>query len=89
MATIEVTATSQYSYSVTIKDTQITTHQVSVQPEYAQQLTNGDVSTQDLVVASIKFLLDHESNTSILRSFDLRVIERYFPDYTKQLIHYI
>lgn len=89
MATIEVTETSQNSYSVTIKDIQITTHQVSVQPEYAQQLTNGDVSTQDLVMASMRFLLDHESNTSILRSFDLRVIERYFPDYTEQLKRYI
>ena len=89
MATIEVTETSQYSFSVTIKGTHTTIHQVSVQPEYAQQLTAGCINPKQLVMASIQYLLDRESNTSILRSFDLRVIERYFPDYTQQLKHYI
>lgn len=89
MATIEVTETSQYSFMVSIQSTHTTTHQVIVQPEYAQQLTDGRISPKELVKASIKFLLDREPNTSILRSFDLRVIERYFPDYMEQLKHYI
>jgi len=42
-----------------------------------------------LVTASFQFLLDRESNTSILRSFDLSVIERYFPEYPKAINRYL
>jgi len=34
-----------------------------------------------LVEKSFEFLLDRESNTSILRSFELPVIGQYFPEY--------
>jgi hypothetical protein len=34
-----------------------------------------------LVEKSFEFLLERESNTSILSSFDLPVIGRYFPEY--------
>ena len=40
----------------------------------------GDV--HDLLRRSFEFLLDRESNTSILREFDLGTIERYYPEYT-------
>lgn len=89
MATIEVTETNPNSFSVTIQSAQTTVHQVSVQPEYAQQLTHGRINTHDLVKASMQYLLDRESNTSILRSFDLRIIERYFPDYLDKINDYI
>jgi len=36
----------------------------------------------DLLRRSFEFLLDRESNTSILREFDLSTIERYYPEYT-------
>jgi hypothetical protein len=35
------------------------------------------------VEKSFRFLLDRESNTSILRSFDLPVIGQYFPEYER------
>ncbi|MDX2343195.1 MAG: hypothetical protein QNL12_05390 [Acidimicrobiia bacterium] len=34
-----------------------------------------------LVEKSFEFLLERESNTSILSSFELPVIDRYFPEY--------
>jgi hypothetical protein len=34
-----------------------------------------------LVDRSFRFLLEHEPNTSILRSFDLMEIARYFPEF--------
>jgi hypothetical protein len=37
------------------------------------------------VASSFLFLLEHEPNTSILPSFDLPVIGRYFPEYERQI----
>jgi len=34
---------------------------------------------------SFRFLLERESNTSILSSFDLPVIDRYFPEYEQEI----
>jgi hypothetical protein len=42
-------------------------------------------STEELLRMSFEFLLERESNTSILPSFDLPVIGRYFPEYEKQI----
>jgi hypothetical protein len=39
------------------------------------------VTPEVLITKSFEFLLERESNTSILKSFDLPVIEQYFPDY--------
>ena len=36
---------------------------------------------EDLVQRSFDFLLEREPPSSILRSFDLSAIQRYFPDY--------
>lgn len=34
---------------------------------------------------SFRFLLEREPNTSILSSFDLPVIGRYFPEYEREI----
>jgi hypothetical protein len=48
-------------------------------------LTAGQVSDEALILRSFEFLLERESNTSILREFDLRVIGRYFPEYENEI----
>ena len=53
----------------------------TVEPDYCQKLTGGRVRAETLVEKSFAFLLAREPNTSILRSFELPVIGRYFPDY--------
>jgi hypothetical protein len=68
-------------FQVTLTGNTTTTHQVTVQAGYAQKLAAGKITTAQLVQKSFKFLLARESNTSILRSFDLSVIARYFPEY--------
>ena len=69
------------TFKVTVKDRTTTTHTVTVEPSYHEKLTGKRVSAVDLVKKSFDFLLERESNTSILRSFDLPVIGRYFPEY--------
>jgi hypothetical protein len=58
-----------------------TTHRVTVDPSYHEKLTGGHISAEELVEKSFEFLLKRESNTSILRTFELPVIGRYFPEY--------
>ncbi len=38
-------------------------------------------SVEELVADSFAFLLEREPRASILKEFDLSVIQRYFPDY--------
>ncbi len=68
-------------FEVIVTASSITTHQVTVQPDYAIKLTRNQISAEELVKKSFEFLLERESNNSILRSFDLSVIARYFPEF--------
>ncbi len=81
MATIDVKEINQNTFQVTITAGSTTQHEVTVDSAYAQKLTNNTISTAALVKKSFEFLLERESNTSILRHFDLTVISRYFPEY--------
>jgi hypothetical protein len=56
--------------------------------EHAVSVTKGDVerfaprsSVEDLVTRSFEFLLEREPPSSILRTFALPDIERFFPEY--------
>jgi len=88
MAEITVQKINESSFRVTVVDRTTTSHEVGLQADYAQKLTNGKISKEALVNKSFEFLLERESNTSILRSFDLSVIARYFPEYEREISRY-
>jgi hypothetical protein len=71
------------TFEVIVEATTQTTHKVTVTHSYYEKLTGKRVTPEVLVEKSFRFLLDRESNTSILRSFDLPVISRYFPEYER------
>jgi hypothetical protein len=81
MIEINVIDLGNANFLVTVLGITATTHEVTVQADYALKLTAGRLNTAQLVEKSFEFLLERESNTSILRSFDLSVIARYFPEY--------
>ena len=54
---------------------------VSLDKEYWKKLTGGNQSQGDLVTKSFEFLLEREPKEFILKSFDLRIIGKYFPEY--------
>jgi len=66
-------------------DPAATRHSVLVSNDDLAQLAPGHYDPQELVSASFAFLLEHESRESILREFELPVIERYFPGYAAQI----
>ena len=83
MQRITIEHISQHTYKVTVQTRTTTEHTVTVSPEYAQQLTLGKANVETLLEKSFEFLLARESNTSILRNFDLSVISRYFTEYER------
>ncbi len=85
---IKVTALSETSFQVEVNSNSHTSHIVQVPIAYAQKLTKGQISTTKLVEKSFEFLLEREPNTSILRSFELSVIGRYFPEYERKIQAY-
>jgi hypothetical protein len=64
---------------VTIKAPTKTSHVVRISRAELERYGGGDVN--ELLRRSFEFLLDRESNSSILREFDLGTIETYFPEY--------
>lgn len=78
---INVETIDNGTFKVVVEDATTTTHTVTVNPDYYKKLTGGRVSVETLIRKSFEFLLEREPNTSILRSFDLPIIDRYFPEY--------
>ena len=69
------------TFEVTVSSRATTTHTVTLSEAYYEKLTNNKVTPEVLVEKSFEFLLERESNTSILRSFELGVISSFFSDY--------
>ena len=82
---ITVKTIDSTTFEVTVKDLTTTTHTVTVMPSYYEKLTRKSVSPEMLVEQSFRFLLERESNTSILRSFELSVIGQYFPEFEETI----
>lgn len=66
------------------EDGEVTHHVVHVQPADLQRWGRGQ-TPEELVRRSFEFLLQRESKESILREFDLSVIQRYFPEYDQAM----
>ena len=60
-------------------------HTVTVPEGLADQLGWGECGEEELVRESFGFLLEREPASSILRSFSLDVIGRYFPEYPAEI----
>ena len=82
MPTIEVSDAGEGTFEVVVRDRAETRHRVSVDPAYADRIAPA-LKHPELVRRSFEFLLEREPNTSILSSFDLPVIARYFPEYER------
>jgi hypothetical protein len=84
LAMIEVKHSAGDEWLVTIKSTITTHHRVRVAKKDIERLAQGR-SPEELLQESMRFLLEREANTSILPSFDLPVIGRYFPEYEREI----
>ena len=62
-----------------------TVHRVEFAKAYYEQLTENKISPEELVKKSFEFLLSRESKDSILRSFNLKQIGFYFPEFETEM----
>lgn len=85
-AKIEIERPGENQFRVRVNDgAGETLHLVSVKPEDYLRLTGGKVDAAELVRRSFEFLLENEPKESILKKFDLSAIERYFPEYEREI----
>ena len=64
----------------------LTEHEVTLkQEDYQRLVPEGEITPQELVEESFRFLLKRESNQSILGKFNLMDISDYFPEYEEEI----
>ena len=81
---VEVKHVAGEEWLVTIKGSVTTHHRVRVTQKDVERFGAGR-SPEQLITASFAFLLERESNTSILASFELPLIGHYFPEYEREI----
>jgi hypothetical protein len=87
MPDIDIAAADANTYDVTIIDDggHQTAHRVWVPPAMLTELGLSEAQEPVLVRASMTYLLERESASSILPRFGLDEIARYFPNYPTEI----
>jgi hypothetical protein len=80
---INIKELSPNAFDVTIYSNTETTHQVTISDTFITKYQIKKITKKEIIEKSFIFLLERESNTSILRKFDIEVIGNYFPEYKK------
>jgi hypothetical protein len=63
-----------------------TIHEVTLARDLLMRLGSGE-SAEAFVKRCFTFLLEREPKEAILRSFDVSVIARYFPNFEREIAH--
>jgi hypothetical protein len=66
-----------------------TRHRVTMASATCDRLSAGRYAPEACLEAAFRFLLDREPKESILGSFDVSLISRYFPEFERELPHYL
>ncbi len=85
MAEIRVTRTGHDAFHVEVVEAgERTRHQVRASAEAIRRYA-GDAPAERVLEESFAFLLEREPKESILARFELPLIERYFPEYPREI----
>lgn len=85
MARIAIERTGDAAYRVTIDDEAgRTAHEVVATAAHVDRYAPG-APPERLIEASFRFLLEREPKEAILSRFEIPVIERYFPEYPREI----
>ena len=92
MPTIKVSKSeieTGWIFEVNVSNGNSTTHRVDLTREYYEHLPLSDTTPTKLVEGSFRFLLEREPKEMIMRTFDLKIISHYFPEYERRISEYI
>ena len=78
---VEVETIGDDEFLVKVSASTSTEHHVTLTDAYWEQIWNSRLTKNEIVSRSFAFLLEREPNSSIMRTFDLPVIQRYFNEY--------
>ena len=78
---VEVETIGENDFLVKVSAATSTEHRVTLTDAYWEQIWNRSLPKKEIVSRSFAFLLEREPNSSIMRPFDLPVIQRYFSEY--------
>jgi hypothetical protein len=73
------------TYEVVVSGDTETVHRVRMSPDYYKKLSGARCTHEWVLIRAFEFLLEREANTSILKEFDLSVINRYFPEFEENM----
>jgi hypothetical protein len=62
-----------------------TVHEVTMDKEYYQEMSDEIILPEEFVKRSIDFLLKRENKDSILKEFNIRQITNYFTEYEDEI----
>ena len=62
-----------------------TVHEVTMDKEYYQEMSDEIILPEEFVKRSIDFLLKRENKDSILKEFNIRQISNYFTEYEDEI----
>jgi len=82
---IDIKKINNNEFRVVVKKKTITEHVVLLSDQTYKKLTKNLKTKEELLMFSFEFLLEKEDNTSILKTFELSEISRYFPDFSSYI----
>ena len=83
---IEVKKKGQEEFRVKVEEKGASKeYAVTLEDSYYQDLTQGEITKEELIEKSFKFLLERESKESILSKFNLKIIKSYFPEFEEEI----
>lgn len=88
MTTIDVKTTKTeegWKFKVKVSEDTSTEHDVAMKKEDYEKLTQGKITPEQCVKKAFEFLLERESKESILGSFDIMLIGKYFPEFEENM----
>jgi hypothetical protein len=77
------------AFDVTLKDFKSESRHIVTLSRADFIRLGGDATSEEVIDAAFRFLLDREPKESILPCFDVSAIARYFPEFETRLSNYL
>ena len=92
MPTIKVSKSeieTGWIFEVNVSNGNSTKHCGNLTREYYEHLQLSHTTPTKLMEGSFRFMLEREPKEMILKTFDLKIISHYFPEYERRISEYI